>query len=140
LCDYANLSRIHFIISEGGLPVLKADAVNSAALEPTTEPPRRPRGRPKIEGPERVFGHPLRLRMVKALVDTSTLSFVHLRDLLGTNDGTLAAHARKLENAGYVACEKTFAGRMPRTEYRIQDQGRAALEGYLKRQVSFVTR
>ena len=117
--------------------MLKADIANSAVLEPMGDRPRRPRGRPKIEGPERVFGHPLRLRMVKALVDKPTLSFVYLRDMLGTNDGTLAAHARKLENAGYVRCEKTFAGRMPRTEYRICDQGRAALEGYLERQVPF---
>jgi hypothetical protein len=117
--------------------VLKADTTNSAVLESMGERPRRPRGRPRIEGPERVFGHPLRLRMVKALVDAPILSFVYLREMLGTNDGTLAAHARKLENAGYVTCEKTFAGRMPRTEYRICDQGRAALEGYLERQVSF---
>jgi hypothetical protein len=97
--------------------------------------PRRPRGRPRIEGPERVFGHPLRLRIAKALAGTPTLSFVYLRNLLGTNDGTLAAHARKLENAGYVACDKTFAGRMPRTEFRLSDEGRTALEGYLARQL-----
>jgi len=97
--------------------------------------PRRPRGRPRIEGPERVFGHPLRLRIAKALAGSPALSFVYLRNLLGTNDGTLAAHARKLENAGYVACDKTFAGRMPRTDFRLSDEGRSALEGYLSRQL-----
>ena len=101
----------------------------------TVARPRRPRGRPRIEGPERVFGHPLRLRIAKALAGSSTLSFVYLRNLLGTNDGTLAAHARKLENAGYVACDKTFAGRMPRTEFRLSDEGRSALEGYLAKQL-----
>lgn len=111
-------------------------AVLDSAFETLTTRPRRPRGRPRIEGPERVFGHPLRLRIAKALAGSATLSFVHLRNLLGTNDGTLAAHARKLENAGYVACDKTFAGRMPRTDFRLSDEGRSALEGYLSRQLS----
>jgi DNA-binding HxlR family transcriptional regulator len=124
--------------------VLKSDSVPIAVVDPvdgasrgTSElgaPPRRRRGRPRIEGPERVFGHPLRLRIAKALAVSPTLTFVSLRNLLGTNDGTLAAHARKLESAGYVVCEKMFAGRMPRTEYRLRDEGRSALESFLARQ------
>jgi DNA-binding transcriptional ArsR family regulator len=118
-------------------PVIGHEAVTLTATKTGTVivRPRRPRGRPRIEGPERVFGHPLRLRIAKALAGTPILSFVYLRNLLGTNDGTLAAHARKLENAGYVACDKTFAGRMPRTEFRLSDEGRNALEGYLSRQL-----
>ena len=113
------------------MPVVSASALDTALARP-----RRPRGRPRIEGPERVFGHPLRLRIAKALATSSaSLTFVHLRTLLGTNDGTLAAHARKLETVGYVACDKTFAGRMPRTEYRLSDEGRMALEGFLSRQL-----
>ena len=130
--------------------MLKSSTGSAAVIEPTdrstssvatggasvsSSRPRRPRGRPRIEGPERVFGHPLRLRIAKALAGSPTLSFVYLRNLLGTNDGTLAAHARKLENAGYVACDKTFAGRMPRTDFRLSDEGRSALEGYLSRQL-----
>jgi hypothetical protein len=128
--------------------VTKSDAGSSALMEPVEEsrsqvalsdplvqPPRR-RGRPRIEGPDRVFGHPLRLRIAKALAASPVLTFVYLRNLLATNDGTLAAHARKLENAGYVTCEKTFAGRMPRTEYRILPSGRAALDAYVSRQPS----
>jgi DNA-binding PadR family transcriptional regulator len=54
-----------------------------------------------------------------------------LKELLGTSDGNLSVHARKLEEAGYVACTKSFAGRLPKTEFRLTSAGRRALERYL---------
>ncbi|MGH7591790.1 MAG: transcriptional regulator, partial [Gemmatimonadales bacterium] len=60
-----------------------------------------------------------------------SLSFTELKALLKTSDGNLSVHARKLEEAGYVGCSKAFAGRVPRTEYRLTAAGRRALERYL---------
>ena len=74
----------------------------------------------------------LRLGMLSSLAVSKTLSFTELKRLLDATDGNLSVHARKLEDAGYVKCEKTFAGRVPRTEYRITAAGRKALERYLK--------
>ncbi len=74
----------------------------------------------------------LRLGMLSSLAVSKTLSFTELKRLLDATDGNLSVHARKLEDAGYVKCEKTFAGRVPRTEYRITPAGRKALERYLK--------
>jgi DNA-binding HxlR family transcriptional regulator len=73
-----------------------------------------------------------RLGLLSALAVTDVLSFVELRRLLNTSDGNLSVHARKLEDVGYVHCVKTFAARVPRTEYRITAAGRRALESYLR--------
>jgi DNA-binding MarR family transcriptional regulator len=73
----------------------------------------------------------MRLGMVSALAGTGALTFVELRALLKTTDGNLSVHARKLEDAGYVSCWKSFADRRPRTEYRLAPAGRRALERYL---------
>jgi len=73
----------------------------------------------------------LRLGMVSALSVNESLTFNELKKLLDTTDGNLSVHARKLEEAGYVACAKSFAGRVPRTEYRLTAAGRRALERYL---------
>ncbi len=72
-----------------------------------------------------------RLGLLSALAVSEVLSFVELRTLLNTSDGNLSVHARKLEDVGYVHCAKTFAARVPRTEYRITASGRRALESYL---------
>ena len=69
--------------------------------------------------------------MVSALAVNERLTFTELRSLLRTTDGNLSVHARKLEDAGYVACTKGFDGRLPRTEYRLTAVGRRALERYL---------
>ena len=61
----------------------------------------------------------------------TSLTFNDLKKLLSTSDGNLSVHARKLEEAEYIACEKTFEGRMPKTEYRMTAAGRRALERYL---------
>ena len=69
--------------------------------------------------------------MVSALSVNESLTFSDLKKLLDTTDGNLSVHARKLEEAGYVACTKSFAGRIPRTDYRLTAAGRRALERYL---------
>ncbi|MCC6744333.1 MAG: transcriptional regulator [Acidobacteria bacterium] len=73
----------------------------------------------------------MRLGIVSALAVNEVLTFNDLKRLLGATDGNLSVHARKLEDAGYVTCDKSFDGRLPRTEYRITRSGRAALERYL---------
>jgi DNA-binding MarR family transcriptional regulator len=61
----------------------------------------------------------------------NSLTFNELKQLLGATDGNVSVHARKLEDAGYVACTKSFSGRVPKTEYRLTAAGRRALEKYL---------
>lgn len=73
----------------------------------------------------------LRLGIVSALAATESMSFGDLKNLLQTTDGNVSVHARKLEEAGYIACEKSFKGRVPLTEYKITAAGRKALERYL---------
>ena len=74
----------------------------------------------------------LRLGIVCALVDHESLSFTELRELLQTTDGNLSVQARKLEEAGYVACSKKFEDRKPKTTYKLTAKGRHALESYLE--------
>ncbi len=73
----------------------------------------------------------MRLGIVSALAVNESLSFNDLKKLLGTTDGNLSVHARKLEDAEYITCSKYFEGRVPKTEYRLTDVGRRALERYL---------
>ncbi len=73
----------------------------------------------------------VRLAIASALAVNASLSFSDLKTLLKTTDGNLSVHARKLENAGYIACSKYFEDRVPRTEYRLTAAGRRALERYL---------
>lgn len=80
---------------------------------------------------ERLIHERIRLGIVSVLAVNETLTFKDLRSLLRTSDGNLSVHARKLEDAGYVTCEKTFKGRVPRTVYRLTSDGRTALERYL---------
>ncbi|MBA3784862.1 MAG: transcriptional regulator [Acidobacteria bacterium] len=73
----------------------------------------------------------MRLGIISALAANKSLSFTDLKNLLNTTDGNISVHARKLEDAGYLTCEKSFNGRVPLTEYRITSEGRNALEKYL---------
>ena len=73
----------------------------------------------------------VRLGIVSALAVNDSLTFTELRRILGTSDGNLSVHARKLEEGGYINCAKSFEGRVPKTEYRLADEGRRALEDYL---------
>lgn len=83
-------------------------------------------------GLDRVIHERMRLGIVSALAVNESLSFADLKALLGTTDGNLSVHARRLEEAGYVACTKGFDGRVPRTVYRITPAGREELERYLR--------
>src|ERR1022692_2743659 len=98
------------------------------------------RGRGKGPAPEagggtsklhRLVHERLRLGILSALAVNQSLTFGELKKLLDASDGNLSIHARKLEEAGYVDCTKSFAGRMPRTDYRLTAAGRRALERYL---------
>ncbi len=80
---------------------------------------------------DRLIHERLRLGIVSALAVNESLSFNDLKRLMRTTDGNLSVHARKLEEAGYLACAKSFDGRIPRTEYRLTDTGRRALDRYL---------
>ena len=80
---------------------------------------------------DRVIHERLRLGILSALAVNNSLSFNELKQILKTTDGNLSVHARKLEDAEYVSCEKSFEGRVPRTEYKITSTGRRALERYL---------
>jgi DNA-binding HxlR family transcriptional regulator len=80
---------------------------------------------------DRLVHERLRLGILSALSVDQTLTFNDLKRLLETTDGNLSVHARKLEEAGYIACTKTFEGRMPRTEYKLTAAGRKALDRYL---------
>lgn len=72
-----------------------------------------------------------RLGMVSALASHNSMSFSELKSLMQISDGNLSTHARKLEEAGYIACSKSFEGRMPRTEYKLKPKGREALQRYI---------
>ena len=80
---------------------------------------------------DKVIHERMRLGIISALAANARLSFTELKTLLATSDGNISVHARKLEEAGYVTCEKSFKGRMPLTEYAITKDGRTALTRYL---------
>jgi DNA-binding MarR family transcriptional regulator len=80
---------------------------------------------------DKIIHERMRLGIISALAANERLSFSDLKKLLNTTDGNISVHARKLEDAGYVVCEKSFKGRTPLTEYAITKEGRSALERYL---------
>jgi DNA-binding transcriptional ArsR family regulator len=87
---------------------------------------------------DRLIHEKLRLGIVSALAASSSLTFSDLKKLLDTTDGNLSVHARKLEEAGYIRCTKSFEGRVPRTEYELTAPGRKALERYLNHMEALV--
>jgi DNA-binding HxlR family transcriptional regulator len=93
--------------------------VRSAASQPVSVPL------------DRLIHERIRLGIVSALAVNRTLTFNELKALLKTTDGNLSVHARKLEEADYIVCTKSFDGRLPKTEYRLAPAGRKALERYL---------
>lgn len=80
---------------------------------------------------DRLIHERTRLAIISALAVNASLTFNELKQLLRVTDGNLSVHARKLEDSGYVACTKSFDGRVPKTEYRLTTSGRRALEKYL---------
>ena len=80
---------------------------------------------------DRLIHERLRLGILSALSVNESLTFNELKKLLDTTDGNLSVHARKLEEAGYLSCTKSFEGRVPRSDYKMTAAGRRALERYL---------
>jgi DNA-binding MarR family transcriptional regulator len=112
--------------------VARTSRQSSASLRPASGQPARARAakRSPLEL-DRLIHERLRLGIVSALAINERLTFNDLKRLLQTTDGNLSVHARKLEDAEYVSCEKSFEGRLPRTEYRLTAAGRRAFEKYL---------
>jgi DNA-binding transcriptional ArsR family regulator len=111
----------------------RSQANRSRRADPKTKPEEtRPRTRDSsVPDLDRVIHERMRLAIVSALAANPSLSFRELKSLLQATDGNLSVHARKLEEAGYVLCEKSFEGRVPKTEYRLTAEGRRAFEKYL---------
>lgn len=80
---------------------------------------------------DRLIHDRTRLAIISALAATSPLTFTELKQLLDLSDGNLSVHARKLEDAGYVTCTKGFEGRLPKTQYSLNEAGHRALRQYL---------
>jgi DNA-binding transcriptional ArsR family regulator len=91
----------------------------------------RPAKPPTATELDRLIHERMRLAIVSALAVNERLSFTDLKQLLQTTDGNLSVHARKLEDGGYISCDKSFDGRVPRTEYGLTTAGRRALDKYL---------
>lgn len=85
----------------------------------------------ELPGIDRLIHERVRLGIISALAVNESLSFNDLKKLLKTSDGNVSVHARKLEEAQYIVCNKFFEGRTPRTEYRLTPTGKRALERYL---------
>jgi len=98
--------------------------------EAKAKPRKAAVGEPALEL-DRIIHERLRLGILSALAVNASLTFNELKKLLQTSDGNLSVHARKLEEAEYIVCEKSFAGRVPKTEYRMTTAGKKALERYL---------
>ena len=98
---------------------------------PRPQPSRLKQAQSQATGLDRLIHEPIRLGIVSALAVNETMTFNELKALLRTTDGNLSVHARKLEEGQYVACEKYFEGRVPKTEYKLTAAGRRALETYL---------
>ncbi len=92
---------------------------------------RAVRKAPFVPDVDPVLHQRVRLGIVSALAAGGQMAFNDLKAALELTDGNLSVHARKLEDAGYVACQKSFVDRSPRTEFSLTDAGRRALEAYL---------
>ena len=115
-------------------------AKHGAVPNDRPRPDKTPRGLRSVKGKasdesplglDRLIHERLRLGIVSALAVNESLSFNDLKRLMNTTDGNLSVHARKLEEAHYVTCNKSFEGRVPRTSYALTPLGRRALERYL---------
>ena len=104
---------------------------SAVAKSKSAGPQTVPAAGPSASALDRVIHERMRLGIVSALAVNDGLSFSDLKKLLKTTDGNISVHARKLEDAQYILCEKSFDGRVPRTEYRLTPAGRKALERYL---------
>ena len=103
----------------------------TSAAETQPAAPRRQPVETAFPDFDRTIHEKTRLAIVSALAVNPTLSFNELKGILKTTDGNLSVHARKLEEAGYVSCRKSFEGRMPKTEFSLTAAGKRALEKYI---------
>jgi DNA-binding HxlR family transcriptional regulator len=92
---------------------------------------RSAKGKHSAPALDRLIHERMRLGIVSALAANESLTFNNLKNLMDTTDGNLSVHARKLEDGGYIACTKSFQGRLPKTEYKLTTAGKRALESYL---------
>src|SRR5260221_13957832 len=99
---------------------------------------RATKGQSRATSLDRLSHERLRLGIISALAANESLTFIDLKNLMNATDGNLSVHARKLEDAGYVAVTKSFDGRMPRTEYKLTAAGRRALASYLSHMESLL--
>ena len=113
----------------------KQSALKQTAMKREASGPRaaarNARGAAAAPALDRLIHERLRLGIVSALAANESLTFNDLKGLVNTTDGNLSVHARKLEDAGYITCSKSFDGRLPKTEYQLTTAGRRALENYL---------
>ena len=114
-----------------------ADAAKPAA---TPAPAKKQPAKGSAVALDRVIHERVRLAIVSALAGADALSFNELKKLLEITDGNLSVHARRLEEAGFVACDKSFVERVPRTEYRLTPAGRKALDAYLEHMEALIQR
>lgn len=98
----------------------------AAAAEPQTAKASHP-----AHSLDRLIHERMRLGIISALAANESLTFNDLKKLMHTTDGNLSVHARKLEDGGYIACTKSFEGRLPKTEYKLTANGKRALENYV---------
>ena len=117
----------------------ETDADAPPSLPSTMKKTKRGRRANPVEL-DRLIHERVRLAIVSALAVNDSLTFNELKKLLDTSDGNLSVHARRLEEAGYVTCDKSFEGRVPRTEYRITPGGRRALKEYLDHMEALIRR
>ena len=92
---------------------------------------RAAKGKHSAPALDRLIHERMRLGIVSALAANESLTFNELKNLMDTTDGNLSVHARKLEDAGYIVCTKSFEGRLPKTEYKLTAAGKRAFESYL---------
>lgn len=118
----------------------RTNAARRRAHDEAPEPTVAARKRAKPADLDRLIHERVRLGIVSALSVNETLSFNELKELLATSDGNLSVHARRLEEAGYIECRKTFEGRTPRTEYELTKAGRAALRRYIDHMDALIRR
>jgi DNA-binding HxlR family transcriptional regulator len=111
--------------------VAKASLKPKSHSVPAGEPHRSQSSELSAVDLDRIIHEKTRLAIVSALAVNHTLSFNELKQILKTTDGNVSVHTRKLEDAKYLSCKKSFEGRMPRTEYSLTPAGRRALEKYL---------
>ena len=110
--------------------VADRNAVRKTTSETPTPAPNR-KGAPKAADLDGIIHERSRLAIVSALAVNESLTFNELKQLLDSTDGNLSVHARKLEDAGYLTCTKSFEGRRPKSEYALTAEGRRALERYV---------